>query len=399
MTLVLSRKVAVEAFVALAEIGVPSQREEVLAVLKLASELGGQARPEDVNEKLLGRPAEFPQGDRILALVESYGLMEKARARESSLYQLTEAGLDSLRKKEVMVPEEGSYVVFATRDPLFKEPILRIDRAPDVEKEEVNRYLGRKRSGPPQEEHARSIERPDYLKKYSGGYIFPQAAKSGEQIQVNGISERVAPSLARLEVEVALELESGPAAKMKVRASPNGYNPSEVYIETAFEMSYPGVLGAITSGLGQMEAVQGEQTLLIEWGKVSPAEAEGFLKQVEVREVELGRFGKFKVSRLALPILPRREKDAVDWGNFLLNRSITGYMGKDGHDRLRGEVASKFSKMYDPRRLADRLARFDQMLVEAAEEKKKGKASEVYWFLYAPRDLTAGGRTGQGDEV
>jgi hypothetical protein len=399
MTLILSRKVAVEAFVALAEVGVPSQREEVLAVLKLASELGGQARPEDVNEKLLGRPAEFPQGDRILTLVESYGLMERAGARETSSYHLTEAGLDSLRKEEVMVPEEGSYMVFTTTDPLFMESILRIDRAPDVEKEEVNRYLGRKRSGPPHEEQVRSVERPDYLKKYSGGYIFSQAAKSGEQIQVNSISERVGPSLALLEVEVALELESGPVAKMKVRASPNRYNPGEVYVQTAFGMSYPEVLRAITIGLGQMEAVQGEQTLLIDWAKVSPAEAEGFLKQVDTREVELGRFGKFRVSRLTLPILPRREKDAVDWGNFLLRSGVTGYMDREAHDRLREEIASRFGKMYDPQSLAKQLDHFDEMLMKAAEEKKEGKVSELYWYLNAPRDLTARRPSGQEDEV
>jgi hypothetical protein len=398
MMLVLSRRVAVEAFVALAEIGVPSQREEILAVLKLASELGGQAKPEDVNEKLLGRPAEFPQGNRILTLVESYGLMEKAEARESGPYHLTEAGLDSLRKGEVMIPEEGSYMVFATRDPLFIEPILRIDRAPDVEKEEVNRYLGRKPNGSPRDGQVRSIERPDYLNKYKGGYIFPQAAKSGEQVQVNSISERIAPSLMRLDVEVVLELESGSPPKMKIRASPNGYSPSEVYSETAFDMNYPAVLGAITSGLGQMEAVQGEQTLLIDWGKVNPAEAERFLKQVDVREVELGRFGRFKASRLTLPILPRREKDAVDWGNFLLRSGVTGYLEREAHDRLREEVASRFGKKYDLQSLAKQLDHFDEVLTKAAEEKKEGKVSELYWFLNAPQDLTAGRPSSQDDE-
>jgi hypothetical protein len=395
MTLVLSRRVAVEAFVALAEIGVPSQREEILAVLKMASELGGQARPEDVNVKLLGRPPEFPQGDRILTLVESYGLMEKAGTRESGPHHLTEAGQDSLQKGEVMIPEEGSYLLFATRDPLFIEPILRIDRAPDVEKEEVNRYLGRKRNGSPQEGQVKSIERPNYLEKYKGGYIFHQAAKSGEQIQVNSISERVGPSLTRLDVDVVLELESGLPAKMKVRASPNGYSPGEVYSETAFDMSYAEVLGAITSGLGQMKAVQGEQTLLIDWDQVNPAEAERFLKQVDVREVELGRFGRFKAARLTLPILPRREKDAIDWGNFLLRRGVTGYLEREAHDKLREEIASRFGKLYGPGPLAKQLDHFDEMLTKATEEKREGKVSELYWFLNAPQDLTAGRPSGQ----
>lgn len=387
MTLTLSRRVDVESYVAIAEIGVPSKREEILAVLKLAAELGGIIKAEDVNTKLLGRPPESPHGQRILMLIESFGLLEVTGNRENGPYMLTDAGRDNLQKGEVMVPEEGSYLLFATKDPLFKEPLLRIERTPPVEKREALAYFGGRKEAQAQTQESESVERPDYLDRYAKGYLLRQGSDANRQVQVNSISERVARSSSKLDVEVTLELEPNSQPKMRVRTANSRQDNKEVYVETNFDLGYVEALQAIVGEEGQLEEAEAGPILLVPWSRVSPIEAERFKKEIDAKNPTIGDFGRFSRVKLVLPILPRSERDAVSWASHLLRKAVTTYVDESGYDKMRPEVASRFGQKYDPDPLSKRLLGYDDILREVTDERRAGKTPELFWYLVAPKDL------------
>ena len=386
----LTKQVKVETLVALAEIGIPSKSEEILAILELAKELGGTIRAQDVNTRLLGRPEESPHGQRILMVVESYGLIEKIGNREDDLYRITEAGSDNLQKGQIMIPEEGSYILFVTEDALFNEAILKIERDSYVEQTESSAYFSRKNDRALREQLDETVQKPNYLTKYSHGYLFRQVADSNIPIQVNSISDKVARSTKRKpSVNVSLELDLGVNPVMRVQTTIGTLILPEICTETRFDKQYVEVLEALTSDAGRLEVLDEEPTLLIHWNSVNPEDAERFRKQITVERPTLWDFGTFERISFSLPILPASMQDAIAWANLLLRRNITTYIDKPEYDNKKQEVAAKFSKKYQPDSFVNDLTDFDEMVQQVVEEKRAGNVSPLYWRLIAPQDLNA----------
>jgi hypothetical protein len=385
--LTLTRQVHVESFLGLAEIGVSKKREELLAVLKLAAEGGGLVRAEDVNTTLMDHPPESPQGLRVLMLIESYGLAERTGNEWTDPYRITDAGKENLEKGEVMIPEAGLYQLFATTDPVFVEPLLKIERATNESRETDARF---RRRDAPKEESRRSLERPGYLDRYAKGYLCKQTADSNKLVQLNSISEKLATSSKHLDVRVTLELEPGSPPRMKVRVRDRAPDAEEVYSETKFDMEYNDVLKAITRDQGKLEIVGNEPTLMVGWDKVSPFEAERFRKQIKVEGLKLGEFGNFDGVSLVLPIMPATQQDVIGWASYLLRRGVSGYVDQQGYEKIREEVAAKFAGKYDVSWLVSHIAGFGDMLAQTVEQKRDGMELELYWYLHAPKDLSAG---------
>jgi hypothetical protein len=379
----LRKQIRVESFTALAEIGVTEKREEILAILKLAENNGGWVDARQVNTELLGRPETSTHGQRILMVVESYGLVEKSGSFSSDSYKITDAGREDLQKREIMVPEQGGYVLHTTKDPLFKEHILRIDRTPDVEDNEARAYFGNKQDRALLKE-SQSFARPDYLSAMERGHLLRQACKGNEMIQVNSISERVAPSKKEIKASVTLELEPNSPARMKVKT-----DAKELYADTLFNLSYAEVLQTLTKDFGQLEiSDRKDPTLLVKWQDVNPREAENFQKEITLDKPTFEDFGTFEPLKLAIAIFPRTQSDAVQWGNYLLKRGITTYLDESGYTRLVENISAKFRARYDPEELASQLTGSDEMLTQVVREHKTQHANVQYWFLVAPKDLT-----------
>jgi DNA-binding PadR family transcriptional regulator len=383
----LRRQIKVETFTALAEIGITDKREEILAILKLADKNQGYVDSSQVNTELLGRPAESAQGQRILMVVESYGLIEKAGTVGGDSYKLTDAGREDLQKGEIMVPEQGGYVLYTTKDPLFKERILRIERTTVVEDNESKGYFGSREDRKLLNE-SKSVARPDYLSDIERGHILRQVCKGNEVIQINSISEKVAPSKRELKVSVTLELAPNEPAKMKVKSIGSSTSDKELSTETLFDQSYMQVLQLLTQDIGRLDVFGEEPTLLMKWNNIKSREAEQFRKEITVDKPTFGEFGSFESLKLTIPIFPETQSDAIQWGNYLLKQSITTYLDESNYANLREMVAKKFSAKFEPERLSSRLIDFGEMLTQATAERSAGETTERYWFLVTPKDLT-----------
>jgi len=387
--LTLNRLIKVETYVTLAEIGIPTKSQEILAILQLAKELGGTVRAQDVNIKLLDRPGESPHAQRILMVIESYGLLAKTWNREEDAYRITEAGSDNLQNGQIMIPEQGAYTIYTTEDSLFNEAILRVERDSAVEQSESSAFFGKKNDRAPIEQIVESLQKPNCLNKYLSGSLFRQVANSNAPIQINSISEKVARSSRRMIMNISLELDLDTNPVMRVQATIGNFSIPEICTETRFNKTYVEVLEALTSNLGSLEVLGGEPTLIVPWNSITLEEAERFSKQITVEEPKLWDFGVFKKTTFHLPILPTTMQDATSWANYLIHQSINTYTDKLEYERKIQEVATKFSQKYDQHNLAAALIKFDELVNQVSEEKKAGKSSQLYWRLITPQDLNA----------
>jgi hypothetical protein len=385
--LTLKRAIKVEAYVALAEIGMPSKSHEILAILQLAQEQGGTLRAKDVNIKLLDHPEESPHAQRILMVIESFGLLEKMRYEEDA-YRLTAAGTDNLQNGQIMIPEQGAYILFITEDSLLREAIIRVERDIAVEQTESSAYF-RNNKRMQREQVAENLQKPSYLNKYVHGYLFRQVANSNAPIQINSISDRVARSARRLSASVSLELEPGSEPVLRVKSTVGNSSSVEICTETRFNKTYNEVIEALTANIGSLLILDGEPILLVAWASLNPNEAESFRKQITVEAPQLWEFGTFESTSINLRILPATIEDATAWANFLLKQSITTYTDKLEYEHKIQKVTAKFNQKYNPDTLAATMTTFDDLVKQVIEERKKGSLSPLYWRLVAPQDLNS----------
>jgi hypothetical protein len=383
----LKRKVKTNAYIAIAQIGVPSQREEILAVLTLAEENNGHISPEDVNVKLLGRPAGSPQGQRLLTIIESYGALETENRWATDNFVLTAAGKENLQNKQVMIPEEGAYTFYTTSDSLFKESILRIEKSNYVEREESQNAFGNKKQEDTRS-NVETIAKPSYLEKYEHGYLLAQAANSNSSVQINSISDKVTPSFKSIDIFVTLELEPNRPTVFKVQPSRTSPSSKEVYAETNFDRDYTQVLEALTRKHGALDLSMNEPTLRVNWTQVSQQEVESMTKEISINAPEMFEFGTFENVNVRLPIFPESFNDAKLWANHLLKNGVKRYLTQAEYPELRKEIANKFSCRFDSEELEASIIEFDELVDLVTQEKIAGNDTSRYWYLIAPQDVS-----------
>ncbi len=118
MDLVLKREVKVEVYQVIMQIGRQKQREDILAVLKLAEDLNKPLKPQDIcNYLLIDRPESM--GEAILLRCKDLDLLDDN-------FNLTEMGRKALRESKIFLKEESCYNLYITRDPIHLDKFLHL---------------------------------------------------------------------------------------------------------------------------------------------------------------------------------------------------------------------------------------------------------------------------------
>ncbi|MHA1285673.1 MAG: hypothetical protein ACTSQP_24490, partial [Promethearchaeota archaeon] len=134
MDLVLKREVKVEVYQVIMQIGRQKQREDILAVLKLAEDLNKPLKPKDICKNLLiDRPESM--GEAILLRCKDLDLLDDN-------FNLTEIGRKALRESKIFLKEESCYTLYITRDPIHLDKFLHLKTiSPKSEEMRVYTYL------------------------------------------------------------------------------------------------------------------------------------------------------------------------------------------------------------------------------------------------------------------
>jgi hypothetical protein len=127
MRIKMSRKINIKAYETLAKVAFPEERNEILALLQMVGSkfiINASGVVDKTTGLLPGRPKVM--GERLLRTLEKLGLLDSGyRGKE---FGLTEYGEETLDNRMIFIPEESSWKIWITEDPLFPDNILFIDR-------------------------------------------------------------------------------------------------------------------------------------------------------------------------------------------------------------------------------------------------------------------------------
>lgn len=119
----LTREIRVRSWRVIGQVAKAAKRNELLPVLLRARERG-QTDAGDVAEHLLFEPSSRRViAQRLLQIAERFGLLEQADRQ----YRLSESGTTALETKQIFIPEQGTWTVWASDDPLLEATILRVE--------------------------------------------------------------------------------------------------------------------------------------------------------------------------------------------------------------------------------------------------------------------------------
>jgi hypothetical protein len=134
----LHRSVIVRTFDLEATVATGRERPELLAVARLAHDLGRPLSGPDICRQLLGGLSEVV-GWRVLERCIDIGLLVRTGVRGPAV--LSEGGAQALASGQVLVPEEGAWRFYIVEDPLVTAPVVHCERLILVNAEDERKNL------------------------------------------------------------------------------------------------------------------------------------------------------------------------------------------------------------------------------------------------------------------
>lgn len=380
MNIELKRKVHVYSYEAIIDIGIESNRDDILAVLELGK--GRQINPQMVNEELLSRPGDSSHGRRVLEVMESYGLVNKDY---SNNYDLTDAGKKALENMKVKIPEKGIYVLYLTKDPLFPNNILSYsatNKKPWEEFGETRRnFHDRNKDKSKNQNPPKGIPKPECLNEYKKGSVVKLTGKSNEEIQINEIGDKLFKSDSKLNLSITIRLDEQNTS-VKVALD----DEKEIAIYSPFTMK---PIDILTELFGNIQEARGKLVLPVSYDEINDSEITGMIRRnIIEKDKTIDGYGKFSlISVDKLSLMPESKLDAENWAKWHLKNSINYYFDEESYLTKRRDAAGKFVDFYDQSEIESALPDFDKFVEEVTEMEQK---TATYWYARAPIDLNMG---------
>lgn len=366
--LVLSRRLELEKYEVVMEVGRQQRREELHAVLMLAEEHGGKATAQLISQELLqGRPETV--GKAIIDRCRDLGLLGESG-------EITPIGRDALRTGSVFVPERGRYTVWLTDDPLVPQKLVHIEpKEESYLTDEVAMIRSGKMKGEARDE---AEPLPERLRRLVGGPYDLMGREGGRivirSIEPNGVRVHVGP-----EGDTRVVLRVAPdRSQLSVGG---GFERVLEAPKLDFDESWISALGPMAKRWARS---RDPPALKSSFDELGPKELTSFSRTVHLLKPSLEGYGEFgETSVDGVPIVPGTAHDAEAWARWLLKKSIVGYVDREQYRVLIESAASKFPdfpgvELPSESELADELG---------SERAADGAFPRAYWYLRAPLDL------------
>jgi hypothetical protein len=368
----LTRKIELEKYELLMEIGRQENRQELHSILLLAKELGGKISPNDICEKLLlGRPPQVGRTIldrcRYLDLIDTYD-------------RITEIGYEALRNEQIYIPERGRYLLWYTNDPLHSSRVLHIEALPESS---LYNEVYVDRNGDQSTDKDETEEIPDKIKSIQGKTLTIYG-NGRNQIQIRKINSQG--------LQIKLEPKDNQRAilrlnpKQTTKVTFDGrFKFDELKPEIKYDFSWRSVLGPYADS---WETTNNQPALRSPYHGLKEEEIFTFTKNLHIKSPTMNIYGEFEDTIIQnLPIKPATQSDAEKWGKHLLKKSINTYMDQELLQENHESIRNKF-----PDYPNFPLPTNYELLEDIIESNSDGdRVPPEYWYLQAPIDLTEGG--------
>lgn len=371
---VLRRNIKVQCWHVKATIAKAQKRDDLLPVLMRAKENGGTYGA-DIAAHLLGEEVgREVVGIRLLNMCESLQLLENRGEKNRPRYYLIEEGEKALESGNVMVPEEGTWTIWASDDPLLDYPILNVE--PYEESSAFDEVYGdKKKDTRDRNSHFENL--PRWFHGAEGIAAMPSAIGK-ELIRLDSIEKRVEtlPPNASLNIEWSPE---GGSLKLKgsIGEQPVSSTPKS-----------PDVLfGDIWQELMENEYLwrqwdEYKQRLLVAFDSTTDRERSSLSRRLEFSEPGLYEYDLFDPASRTIDIYPESHQDAQDWSEWKLKSLISSFATQTEFTQWQQQARELFSEYSRDIELPDR-SELAQVAWDGRDEQPN---STTKWHLVAVED-------------
>ena len=307
MRIEMSREIRVKAYEVVGTLSFPEERTEIFSLLQMAADVNGGLRGEQVVEKrrglLPGRPKVM--GTRLLNLAAELGLLERMN---NGGFILTEFGQETLDNETIFIPEESSWKIWITEDPIFPSKIIHVKRHQEGFSQKGSRSDVK--------------EMPPFIKeiKNSSIELLRTHHTDSTLIRINEIKPkgRVSESDSDLKLFVVADYGQETIARVKGFLGTGKGNK----IDRRIDFEGPEHLELFTrlvnhSEIGKDWDERGGY-LSVEFTKTTTDERRQHLKTIRIENPELDDLGKFNsVEVKSVPLRPKTGNDAREWAEWV----------------------------------------------------------------------------------
>lgn len=365
----LRRTIEVKCWRIIGQVKKAKKRPELLTVLQRANELRNGTDATDAAAHLLFESvSRRAVAQRMIDIAERYGLLEEREKR----YFLTELGADALKAKQVFIPEHGAWTVWASKDPLLDQPILRVESWKEPTAYEEVRGKAKEAVD------KRTFEfLPDWLLKHEGFVSTPLGNGGGGQVILEEL-EKKAEVVADTNASLTIEWDvAGASLRVIGRVANTDIDSDIPVVKVALEAAWTSLL----RGEGMDERWDADaQSLMLKFDEVEPSERESMRRDMRFTRPQFGSLGAFDSMVVHdLPLQALTETDAQSWAVWRLVQRIRDYATMSRYSSWADEAAMPFFGFGID--LPDR-----DSLAEKLWEVHQDRPSSVHWNLVAAKD-------------
>lgn len=361
----LRRTIQVHCWRVSGQIAKAAKRPDLMPVLLRARESGG-TDPSDVAEHLLFEPSSRRVvAERLLRVAVLYRLLEQ----EDGRYVLTESGHAAVDEEQVLVPEHGTWTVWASDDPLFATPVLRVE--PWSEPNAYSEVRGEKRDSAG---NRRFATLPWWLREAVGVVAVPLVGGAPLRIDELKAEGEVAEPEATLRAEWDVS-----GARLRVRGT-----LGDAQVDTALDA--PRVAAdEVWLQLLQAEGLAPQwdpTTLALRVGveETAPHERESMVRAVGFHHPRIAGLGAFDPTTVeGVALRPRTADDARPWAEWRLSARVRDYATAGRFSQWTAEAVAPFAEFEPSVPTRPELA-------GAAWRERPGRPTPAAWHLVAAED-------------
>lgn len=375
---ILVRSLRFAGTVALAE-----KREELVAVLKAITELGGEIAPADLAGYLIPEGLEAA-ADRLLVIATVHGLVEHAHGR----FRLTDAGERARDVEEVLVPRDGTWQAWIASDPLIRFSVLHVEPVRPGEALSELRDSGSRRGDA---QTVRTIPIPALLRQLHRmeGRLM---VKEGRVVRFDDVGREVSEGSSDAQVELVWTLRSDGVARMMARGVIQVRRGDEVE-RLAVDAVLPPPAVTFTDVFDQLlhdAEIHGRwdtqaSVLRCEFDDTLDSSAiQSMNRTIAARRLDLSAFGLGAFEKVSVPGVPVTATDVASarkWSTRRLLMGIQDHQTKARYQSVTSAAAEPFKEFGVE--LPDRATLLQQV---RSKIDLTAPRPELFWRLQAAAD-------------
>ena len=310
--IILRRPIAISSWRIVGQIAKASKRADVLSILLRVQEQGESNAKDIATHLFFEARSRKAVAERMLRIAVAYRLLEQGKSKGE--YKLTYEGHKAIEDEQVFVPEEGTWTIWASGDPLLGSRVLKVE--PWQEPSAYDEVWGNKR------DKKRDFESlPEWLREVEGQVQLP-CAHGGESLRIDKIETKAEA----FKDDSTLMIEWAVGAR-RLQVSGNVAR-SGVQVDLDPPMnSYAEVWRELLQKQGLWKSWDAEKkALFVGFESTDETERESMTRTLRIDRPSLAGLGTFDTLSVSdVGIAPRTQRDAEDWARWRLESRVRDY--------------------------------------------------------------------------